>query len=574
MNSNNVTGVVSGSEADRSDFQAIATPGRLFRLDVAPFTLSAMDGLGGRDDYATTRPPSRQFFVDGGTTTPTAAQTGGQGAPFKTIQQALNATTKSGTQINIGAGPQTNIANASFGLILSAVVVIFVESTTGFPTSGTLQVSTSTGVQQVIYTGITPNSFTGVAGGVGVGTMNSNVAVLGLYTENLVMPDVDRMTLLGSGPGTIVTNPIAGGDTLAWVRSAVPGLPVINQFRMAQIYLNNTSPVLTDACMRFDATLETGTTKGLFANMLFEFDNVQCVRNASTATNVFFRTLNRVTMRACPLVNGIVDVRNCSLVFFDLKCSMSRADLAYDVALPQPIQGRNNYAFTNASNVSGAVNLSGHPNLNRASQAGAGADTTFGGIVGAGLTVGLGGFAPSVSFYGEINGASGVVLPLPSTLVAVSNVDFTGARFRRFGVPAGYLNVTSAGGGPVQPVIAWGAKFDLGVSAGGAPTADAVALDPNCSWDIRGATYAGQAMFSLAGGTLDRSSWVLYQQPNVAGPVVIAPAFPVGITGYMVGGSPDTPANQVAITAKGAASFTSTPIAPGGFVDFLITRAA
>lgn len=51
MASNNVTGVVSGSVAQRAAMQASTTDGRLFMLNVPPFTLSVFDGAGNRVDF-------------------------------------------------------------------------------------------------------------------------------------------------------------------------------------------------------------------------------------------------------------------------------------------------------------------------------------------------------------------------------------------------------------------------------------------------------------------------------------------------------------------------------------------
>jgi len=56
------------------------------------------------------------------------------------------------------------------------VTTIAVGSTTGFTSSGTIMVSTSTnGIQSVMYTGTTPTSFTGVTGGTGTVLINSSV---------------------------------------------------------------------------------------------------------------------------------------------------------------------------------------------------------------------------------------------------------------------------------------------------------------------------------------------------------------------------------------------------------------
>lgn len=61
---------------------------------------------------------------------------------------------------------QTTIAAGSNGAVLPQAT-INVVNTTGFPVSGTLQISTSTGVNYVSYTGTTGTSFTGCTGGTG-----------------------------------------------------------------------------------------------------------------------------------------------------------------------------------------------------------------------------------------------------------------------------------------------------------------------------------------------------------------------------------------------------------------------
>jgi len=67
---------------------------------------------------------------------------------------------------NIPVFIDTTIAPASNGLTLPQPVIN--AATAGFPSNGTILVTTSAGVQVVSYTGITPTSFTGTAGGTGV----------------------------------------------------------------------------------------------------------------------------------------------------------------------------------------------------------------------------------------------------------------------------------------------------------------------------------------------------------------------------------------------------------------------
>lgn len=77
-------------------------------------------------------------------------------------------------QTNRAAQAATTIAVGSNGVALPTGT-INVASITGFPTSGTVFVTTASGVQTVAYTGLGASSFTGCTGG--VGTMSTGGAV-------------------------------------------------------------------------------------------------------------------------------------------------------------------------------------------------------------------------------------------------------------------------------------------------------------------------------------------------------------------------------------------------------------
>lgn len=85
----------------------------------------------------------------------------------------------------------TNIAAASNGVALPAST-INVLSTSGFPTSGSILISTSAGVQTVTYTGLTSTGFTGCSGGTGNLATGQNVSLsyvaAGRHTNFLLSP--------------------------------------------------------------------------------------------------------------------------------------------------------------------------------------------------------------------------------------------------------------------------------------------------------------------------------------------------------------------------------------------------
>lgn len=107
-------------------------------------------------------------------------------------------------QVLIGNGQATTIAAGSNGQALPQAT-INVASTTDFPTSGTLNVTTSLGTQTVTYTGKTATSFTGCSGG--TGTMSTGAAVTNASSR------FDAATLT-AGSGVSITNG-AGTVTIA-----------------------------------------------------------------------------------------------------------------------------------------------------------------------------------------------------------------------------------------------------------------------------------------------------------------------------------------------------------------------
>jgi hypothetical protein len=85
-----------------------------------------------------------------------------------------------------------------------------VTSTASFPSSGTLEVASSTGTQTLTYTGTTATTFTGVTGGTGNITAGAAVAGVGTVTVNNVLPATGTTGFPSSGALTIA---LSGGGT-------------------------------------------------------------------------------------------------------------------------------------------------------------------------------------------------------------------------------------------------------------------------------------------------------------------------------------------------------------------------
>jgi hypothetical protein len=107
------------------------------------------------------------------------------------------------------AGGATTIASSSNGQSLPQAI-INVASTTGFPSSGNLLVTTSAGLQIVTYTATSGgNQFTGCTGGTGVmstGNAVTSAAVINLPQVTLVPPG--RTLTIKDGTGNFDTTPL------------------------------------------------------------------------------------------------------------------------------------------------------------------------------------------------------------------------------------------------------------------------------------------------------------------------------------------------------------------------------
>lgn len=82
-----------------------------------------------------------------------------------------NATQFTGCSGGTGTMSTGNTVNSQ---VAASSTILLVNSTTGFPSSGTLFVWSSTGRQTITYTGVTSTSFTGCAGGAGTLTGGTN----------------------------------------------------------------------------------------------------------------------------------------------------------------------------------------------------------------------------------------------------------------------------------------------------------------------------------------------------------------------------------------------------------------
>lgn len=230
----------------------------------------------------------------------------------------LNNILVSGNGINISTNSvaSTNIAAGSNGVGLPTGT-INVTSTTGFPSSGALLVTTGAGIQTVTYSGTTGTSFTGCSGG--TGTMSTGGAVSSLGSPNvLVSTNFTQVSLVYNGsiwisslannlsPNagyTSVVNVVSGGSAL------VVGFDELILCDPTTAVCNVTAPSSPLANMRFtvkDATAKAATNAIIVDGNGKTLENpaspgtysspINITVNSTSATWAFDPTRNRYTL--------------------------------------------------------------------------------------------------------------------------------------------------------------------------------------------------------------------------------------------------------------------------------------
>ena len=408
----------------------------------------------------------------------------------------------------------------------------------------------------------------------------------GTYPENLVIPDIDGLAIVGENTTTTIIT-AALGRTISWVPAAGPGA-LVRSFNLAKLTVSNTDPLSNTIHVDGTAVSDPNTFCGSF------FCDEIAVTHSGAGIPMNMICVGRVITSLSTFTGntgGGVRIRNCS------RFQATESSIASSVLLPStvldlgwdrgagviPGLGREGYYLSNSTFIGSNTVLSGQPIFSL------GVGCTMLGTLTTALTffAGVGVNQGPVIYLNGSNGAfvdpagSGYVTPpfagvgnvtitLPLTTGGLPRMilDMSGGRF--------YGPVTLVAAGPNrQSVNAKGAIF-YAASAGNISAGAFIDLD------LRGATFAQAALAVVGSGAIDRDK-VTIQAASVAPAgtaIVFAIPFPSTVTTqYTPQFTPTAiPATAlaVAITARTATGFTATAVgvAVAATGDFVVTRAA
>lgn len=382
----------------------------------------------------------------------------------------------------------------------------------------------------------------------------------GTYTEDLVVPDLPRVAIVGSGVNVTFVESLAGT-----VLTYVAGAPGDESFLIQDISLSAAGAL---PAIVFDGN---GQTDFCFD---CEFYAVRVSAGAATPPGTF-KQMNNLNFRQASIVGSALPIvlDEVTLCFFLFAAVLTGVDIGWDEAAPLPATPRLPITFI-ASRLGDILGFfGGTVGLNLRNQAAVtvDADTVVTNISDTGLSYdGAGLVGPQLRCYGQIGistlPATGVVtLALPAIPAAPSAAfmvfDFSGATF--FNDNA----VTFTVGGAIAFTILARRTLWYQVTPG------IVSIGALLNLEALGSTFSAQAAFAVVGsGTMDRSRWLVLGTVNPGGGVPI-PFLPYPNAIYQANVSPFG-GGPIAwgIAAKAPALVQVIMGGGGGVIDLEIVR--
>jgi hypothetical protein len=402
-------------------------------------------------------------------------------------------------------------------------------------------------------------------------TANTTINVApGLYSENIVMPDLDGICILGSSEMNTTIANAAPGHTFNWSPSSSVGNS-INKFCLTNLEFVNTDTTGTYHTLHINAANVTYPNTFIGEEMdiqTVDFEGAQSQSN----TTVYLNNVGVQLFWHSQIYGGAVTVinpgefRSTSMVIGNTG-DPHDFNVTYDGSLPRNGLGRNDITLAAGSAVFGNVNLNGHPIYQED------VDTVIvGNLNGANLSTFYASgrdYSPTILAYGQhgvVGGTGGSInltFPDPNTSGTSFNfVDFSNGHI------LGKVSLTKAN---LLPLSARGYAVVQGQAQFDTSAANGISANGYVAMDLRGANFNQSALQATGAATIDRSVVTLTSRTaTTAGNVItISPPLAAGAT-YTTAVTPNSN-STVWVTSKNTGNLTVTASA-NTTVDITVIR--
>ena len=353
----------------------------------------------------------------------------------------------------------------------------------------------------------------------------------GIYSENIVMPDLDGICINGGSEMNTTIQNATAGHTFYWYPAAVSGA-LVNKFCLSNLELVNDDTTGTYHTLHIDATRVV--YPATFIGEEMDIQTVDFEGNQTQAvTTVYLNNVGAQYVWHSQVYGGAVTVINPGQFRATAMTIGNSGDphdfnVTYDGNLPRNGLGRNDITIAAGSAVFGNVTLNGHPIYQEDVDS-----VVVGTLVGANLSSFYASgrdYCPTILAYGQhgvVGGTGGnitLTFPDPNASGSAFNfVDFSGAHV------LGSVSLSKANLLPLSArgyaVVQGQGQFDT-TAAGGITANGYVALD------LRTAGFNANSLAVTGAATVDRSVIALASQAvTTAGTVInITPPLPTGAT--------------------------------------------
>jgi hypothetical protein len=400
---------------------------------------------------------------------------------------------------------------------------------------------------------------------------SSNTAIYvfpGTYSENIVMPDLDGIAIIGSAEQNTTIINASPGHTFSWIPGATTGAAVTT-FQMRQLTLSNTDTTGTYHALHIDANAVVFPNTFLSDECDINFVDVDGVGGVGK-TAAFIRNAGFVFWTHGAIVGGDLYVTNCTQFAgrqLEIGTLIAPTNFVaeYDGNNPHNGLGRSNISIAEDTVVYGDVQLKGHPIYQEDVSS-----LIIGNVTGTLTSFYASGrdYCPALFFsahHGQPGGTGGnltLVFPDPQASGSAFNaVDFSTGHI------IGAVNFTKTN---FLPANARGLLYVAGQAQFDTTTANGLSFNGYVAADLRGAVFHQNVLQATGAAAIDRDR-ITFVQTITASPttVPISPPLPTGAT-YAVAVGPSVAA-AYGISAKAVNQFVLTGPA-SGTADITISR--
>ena len=390
-----------------------------------------------------------------------------------------------------------------------------------------------------------------------VATQGTTIYVAtGTYNENIVIPDLDSLAIIGASEMNTIISNATPGHTITWIPGATSGASV-NKFTIQNIDIENTDTTGTYHAVHFDASAVVYPNVFLGDECDFVVVDIDGQQTKGHPT-AYFNNIGALLWWHGQVNGGDLTVINPGVFRANgLEVGTVNQPMnfnaTYDGNLPRNLLGRNDITIAAGSVVWGDVILSGHPIYQEDTDS-----LVFGNLIATNLSSFYASgrdYCPTLLLYGQhgVVGRSGgnITITFPdaqSSGSALNLVDFSNSHV------IGNITITKTN---YSPANSRGVAYVQGQGQFDTTSAGGITFNGYVAADFKGTVFNNSAVSANVYSVVDRTTVSYVNQAVTTGGTTINISPALSSNAYAVAVTP-TSAATVFVSNKTSSSFRLT----------------